>query len=202
MWGAQSGTTQTVCATSPGKWTLTARTTQDQGGAVQTYPDVQQLTNNWTGNGWGPCGNCVDTPINRLTSLTSSFNITNPPTNQGTWQAAFDIWTSSGELMIWTTYSDSRLANNGAVIENPDVNINGTHYTDMVYGGSLQQMVLHGNPSSGTIDILAVLNYWIAKGVLSPNATMGQFDYGWEICSTNGATLNYAVNGYSLTMTA
>ena len=173
MWGAQGGTTQTVCGTSPGAWTLTARTTQDQGGAVQTYPDVQQLTNNWTGNGWGPCGNCADTPINRLTSLTSTFNITNPPTSQGAWQAAYDIWTSSGEFMIWTTYSDFRIANNGAQVLNPDVVV-GDHYTDMNYGGGLEQMVVHGNPASGTVDILAVLRYWIAQGKLAANATIGQ----------------------------
>ena len=80
--------------------------------------------------------------------------------------------------------------------------VGGTHYTDRNYGGGLEQMVVHGNPASGTVDILAVLKYWIAQGKLAANATIGQVDYGWEICSTNGATLNFAVSGYTLSMTA
>jgi hypothetical protein len=50
------------------------------------------------------------------------------------------------------------------------------------------------------VDILAVLKYWIAQGKLAANATIGQVDYGWETCSTNGATLSFAVNGYTLSM--
>ena len=52
------------------------------------------------------------------------------------------------------------------------------------------------------MNILAVLKYWIAQGKLAANATIGQVDYGWEICSTNGATLSFAVNGYTLSMAA
>jgi hypothetical protein len=203
MWGPQPGTTQTVCANNPGDWTMATRTTQDQGGAVQTYPNISQLTNNWTGNGFGPCGACTDVPLNRLATISSSYSITNPPTSQGAWWAAYDIWTSSGELMIVTTGSDFRLANNGGTILNPDVNLNGVHYTSARFGGvgGLPQMILHGNPTSATVDIRAVLDYWISQGMLSASATMGQFQYGWEICDTGGATLNFAVHGYSLTMT-
>jgi hypothetical protein len=199
MWGANAGTTQTVCGDSPGKWTLTANAGPARYTGVQTYPDIQQLMNNWTGAGWGACGpsNCTDTPVASLKSLTSTFDISNPSPSQGVWEAAYDIWTSSGELMIWTSYSDVRLADNGATITNPDVVVGGLHYTDMNYRGGLPQMVLHGNPSSGTVDILAVLKYWQSQGKLAANATIGQLDYGWEICSTVG-TQNFAVNGYTL----
>jgi hypothetical protein len=199
MWGANPGTTQTVCASSPHSWKLSVDAVPPGSTGVQTYPSVKQLMNNWTGTSWGVCAtsNCGDTPVSGLSSLRSTFAITDPPTNQGVWEAAYDLWTSSGELMIWTTYSDARLADNGATIENPDVEIGGLHYTDMNYQDGLPQMVLHGNPSSGSIDILGVLHYWQSQGELAADATIGELDYGWEICSTQG-TQDFVVTGYTL----
>jgi hypothetical protein len=61
--------------------------------AVKTYPDVQQLFNNWcSGGGWGNCFN--DTPISGLAQLTSTYAETTP--RGGTIaQFAWDIWTSN-----------------------------------------------------------------------------------------------------------
>ena len=62
-----------------------------------TYPDVQQLFNNWGNGGFNGAS---DTPISALAGLTSSY-AENMHENGGTAaQAAWDIWTSSGEVMI------------------------------------------------------------------------------------------------------
>ena len=54
---------------SPGQWSVTS--TQKAGNtAVLTYPDVQQLFNNW-GNGGFTGSN--DTPISALAGLTSTY---------------------------------------------------------------------------------------------------------------------------------
>jgi hypothetical protein len=203
MWGADPGTTQTVCGTSPGSWTMTANTPTDPGGAVQTYPDVQQLMNDYTGtagaNSWNQGPNGSDTPVANLNSLTSSYSIIDPPDSSGTWEAAYDIWldnTPNHELMIWVDTSNAR-GTGGATVENSNVTIGGHSYTDMNYGGGLPILRLNTNTAAGSVDILAALKFWQSQGEVSATAGISQIDFGWEIC--NVSNLNYAVNGYSLT---
>lgn len=202
MWGAQSGTTQKVCGDSPGNWTMTASAPSDQGGAVQTYPDVQQLMDDYCGNfTWNSCANPTDSPLFGLHSLTSTYSVVDPPDSQGVWEAAYDIWldnTPNSEIMIWVDTSDGR-GTGGANVIDPNVSIDGQTYTYENYGGGLPIMALHGNPQSATVNIKDVLSYLESQGQISANATIGQLDFGWEICQTAG-TQNFAMNGYSLTM--
>jgi len=204
MWAANSGTTQSVCGTGPGNWTITANAGPSGYSGVQTYPDVQQLMNNWTGSSWGSCGasNCTDTPLAKLKTLTSSYSITNPPVSVGNWQAAYDIWLNNSprsEIMIWVYTSDSR-GTGGAQIIAPNVTVGGQQYRYQNYGGGLPQMVLLTNQASANIDILGVLNYLKTQGQVSDSATIGQIDFGWEICSTVG-TQTFSVNAFSLSAT-
>lgn len=202
MWGANgTGATQTVCAVSPGNWTMTANAPNDPGGAVLTYPDVQQLMDDWNGSGWNNCVTCADTPLSALHSLSSTYAITDPPDNTGDWEAAYDIWlnnTPNSEIMLWVDTSDAR-GTGGSTVVNSNVSSGGNSWTYMNYGGGLPILKLNTNATSGTIDILAALQYLQSIGQVSTTATIGQLDFGWEVCSTVG-TQNFAMTGYTLSM--
>jgi hypothetical protein len=192
MWGANAGSTQTVCASSPQNWTLTGLMQPADYTGVQTYPNIKQLIQDNTGD---------DRPISGFHTLTSTYATTNPPTDKGDWEATYDIWlsnTPNNEIMIWTTSSDQRLDQNGATVIDKNVNIGGQSFTYQNYRGGLPQIVLNSNAPSGTIDILGVLHYLQSIGQVSANAAIGEIDFGWELCNTAGTTQHFAVTGYSL----
>jgi hypothetical protein len=215
MWGAHSGSTQTICATDPGNVTVTAKMSPSGGTAVQTYPDIKELMNNYCGNDvWyvsaavaGQCGSVSVTPVADLHTLSSNYNVTDPPVGTGDWEAAYDIWISNssrsaGEVMIWVNTSTQRLQDNGAQICNPNVMIGGVSFTYMAYqtcASGTPQFVRNDNASSGTVDLLGTLNYLISQGVEPANSTLGEIDFGWEICNTAGQSLNFSSSGYTLT---
>ena len=93
---------QTVRANNPGNWQVTS--TEPAGnGAVMTYPNVQQLTNNWDGSGFN---GFQDVPLSALSVLSSSYTETTPHDASMIAQAAWDVWISnagshSNEIMIW-----------------------------------------------------------------------------------------------------
>lgn len=191
MWGAKPGSTQTVCAASPQSWTLTGHMQPADDTGVQTYPNIKQQIDD--------AGK--DRRISDLRTLTSTYATTNPPNDQGDWEATYDIWlsdTPNNEIMIWTTSSDQRLRNNGATVVDSNVNIGGQSFTYQNYRGGLPQMVLNSNAPSGTIDILGVLHYLQSIGQVSANAAIGEVDFGWELCNTAGTTLHFAVSRYAL----
>lgn len=208
-WGALPGTTQTICANpDPSNVTLAASAGGSSVTQVQTYPDIQQLMNDYCGNDtWKSCGSPTDTVVSDLHTLSSNYSVTDPPVATGDWEAAYDIWVSNNpsqnEIMIWVNTSTQRLQDNGAQICNPNLVLGGVSYTYMAYqtcGTGTPQFVRNDNASSGATDILAVLKYLQSVNVEPANATIGELDFGWEICNTAGQTLHYATTGYTLTM--
>jgi hypothetical protein len=175
----------TLCVTSPSKWTDTVDFGPPGDGAVQGYPDTQQL---------------YGTPP---TTLKSTFNATEPPDSQGEWELAYDVWTNdyANDVMVWEDTSTSRLADNGAVIDNPNVTIDGVSYTLMHYGTEAQpeRMLVRNTPvTSGSEDITDDLNYLVSIGDLPAGDGINQSDFGWEVCSTVG-TQTFTLNSYTLT---
>jgi hypothetical protein len=57
------------------------------------------------------------------------------------------------------------------------------------------------NQRSGTVDLLAAIKYFQSQGVVASNATIGQLNFGWELCSTGGVPETFQVSNYSLTVT-
>jgi len=78
------------------------------------------------------------------------------------------------------------------------VSIGGQSFTYQNYGGSLPQLVLKANHASGAVDVLAALKYLESVGQVPSTATISQLDFGWELCNTAGTTVDFAVNGYSI----
>jgi hypothetical protein len=116
-------------------------------------------------------------------------------------QAAWDIWTSSGEVMIWV--DTTALRGSGGARQMGTGTIGGIPMTYYVYGGTdgLPIIKLNTNQRTGTIDILDGLHYFQSQGVVASNATISQVNFGWEICSTGGVAETFNVTDYSLTAT-
>jgi hypothetical protein len=200
MWGCGTPGScgpETMLAYNPGNWSVTS--TQAAGNTgVLTFPDVQQLTNNWGTNGFNGSS---DMPISGLSALTSTYAETMNE-NSGTFaESAYDIWTSSGEVMIWVDTTANR-GSGGAQKEGTGT-IGGIPFTYYVYGGpgGLPIIKLNTNQRTGTINILDGLHYFQTVGAVAANATISQINFGWEICSTGGVPETFQVSNYTLTMT-
>ena len=59
------------------------------------------------------------------------------------------------------------------------------------------QMLPYKN--SGTVDIKAIFNYLISKGIFPASSTLGAIDYGVEIVSTNGTNQTFKFTNFSIT---
>lgn len=187
---------QTMTAWGAGRWEVTS--TQRAGNTgVLTYPNTQQLMNNWSGRGWNGPGPHTDTPISGLAKLESSYS-ERMNENDGTIaQAAYDIWTSAGEIMIWV--DTTSLRGSGGAVRVDSGTIDGQPFTYYVYGGSLPIIKFDTNRRSATVDILEALNWLVSKGHIPANTTIGQLNFGFEICSTGGVAEKFEVLDYSIT---
>jgi len=61
--------------------------------------------------------------------------------------------------------------------------------------------VRQGDASSGTVDLLAALQYLESRGDLAASDVLWQVNFGWEICSTAGAPETFTISNYSVTST-
>lgn len=175
---------ETLYACAFNNWYVVSNQT-NSAGAVKTYPNVHK--------------DYSDVPIKSFNSVTSTFAATAPRT--GIYNVAYDIWingiASSGstELMIWTenyhqvpagskvltttlsgrTYDVWKTSNNGYIAFVPKV------------------------MTSGSINLLEIMNWTIAKDWLAANSTLGQICYGVEIVSTNGRNATFSFTDFSIT---
>jgi hypothetical protein len=196
---------QTLSANNPGQWQVVAR--QEAGNtSVRTYPNAQQLMNNWNGSGWGNCSECAETPISGLSQLSASYTEVTP--RDGTiGQFAWDIWTNNnagypGEIMVWVDNSNRE---SGGATQVGTATIAGQDWTIYRYGDgeliwSLGAPGTFAQQGSGTVDLLAILRESIRQGFTSPSAVIAHTNAGWEICSTGGVDETFSVSQYTLTM--
>jgi hypothetical protein len=196
---------QTVSANSPASWQVVA--SEPRGNtAVMTYPDVQQLFNNYCGSGWNGCANPTDTPLTALSGLKFGYSLTMPPDTSGTIaQAAYDIWTTDpthDEIMIWVD-NDNR-GSGGARFVASYTTSNGQDWSLYFYGSeviwSLGAKGTFAQQASMTdVPVYELMKYLVDNGYEQAGSRVGQIDFGWEICSTGGVPQTFAVNGYSIT---
>lgn len=180
VWGSGAGA-QTIWANSYSNWGVWAN--HPNTGGIKSYPNVTKY---------------VGKPLSSLSSVKSSFNVTVP--SSGAYETAYDVWDSANayEIMLWMNRT-------GAVgpLGTSQGNVTLGGHTWTVYKGSngsnaVFSFVRTGNTGSGTVDILAILN-WIknTKGWFS-NITLGNVQFGYEITSSSGG-LNFTTNSYSVT---
>jgi hypothetical protein len=181
MWNDRGGT-QTLRACSYRTWSVTAN--QPDTPDVNAYPNVHRD---------------LDAPsLTSFSEIWSRFATAGP--GSGSYDFAYDVWLNgvaadgSTEVMVWT---DTR-ATAPQVPHRGAFTSGGVRYA--VYRGGRYVAFVGPDRATGEIDLLALLRYAVARGWLRPDSTLGQIDYGVEIRSTGGGSLDFAVTDFALTL--
>lgn len=188
MWGANGTGSQSIWARSPGNWGVTATYPETSG--VKSYPNISMDVNK---------------AISSLRQVSSSFDVSVP--SSGSWATAYDIWTDNNayEIMLWMNQNGqvgpiaASYDANGAVPSESNLAVGGSTWN--VYRGSNGANQVYSfiqkNANSGTVDILAILNWLRTKGWLNSGSVLGKVQFGYEITSAPGG-LSFTTNKYSL----
>ncbi|ASS68682.1 MULTISPECIES: GH12 family glycosyl hydrolase domain-containing protein [Paenibacillus] len=188
VWGSGAGA-QTIWANSYSNWGVTSN--QPSTGGVKSYPNSTKD---------------IGIAIGSLKSLTSSFNVTVPGSGSS-YSSDYDIWTGNyaHEIMLWMNKSGavgpiagSWDANGNPVAAYTNVSVGG--HTWNVYKGSngsndVFSFVRTSNTNSGTVDVLAVLNWIKGKGWIG-NEIVNRVQFGFEITSSPNAA--FTCNQFSV----
>jgi len=183
------------CLNSDGTVDFVINSSQPAGNtAVLTYPAMQL---NLPGNP-GPA-------LSSLKSVTSTFTVDPPTAANNDWEVAYDLWfnaNNANEFMVWV-YNNGQTPGGNQVATN--VSLGGKTYNIWWSnnGGTngTVYFVLTTNIKSGTIDLLQLFQYASQHGWLPADSTADQFDFGVEVCSTNGKNATWTVTDYSMTVT-
>jgi hypothetical protein len=185
MWNTSAGPgPQTLYACSYHSWYVVSDQT-DNGGAVKTYPNVQMNFN--------------DVPISSFHGLTSTFAETSP--HVGIYEDAYDIWLNgvatagSSQVLIWVDNTNRVPAGSQVTT----TTLGGRTYDVWKTSDNSHIVLVSTVPlTSGTVDLLEILNWAIIQGWLPSGSTLGQIDFGVEIVSTGGASATYLFNDFSI----
>jgi hypothetical protein len=226
--GGNAGTTEMLTAPDPATATTVAPLTvvadaQPYGyTGVQTFPDVQQLTNNWD-PATGTFTGSSDLPVDALPGIVVTYSETSPADAASIYEFAPDIWTNyagqlgpgSGDIMFWADTSPVRCSDNGlnssSIIGH--VTLAGQAWTAYRYGGTGGEIVLILNTTStdpvttgtcaqqasGSIDIRGGLDWLDSQGLIPHGGgalTMSQLNTGWEITSADNTT--FTLSSYTI----
>lgn len=182
-WNTAQAGPQLVWADSYHHWGV--QSVQPGSTSVKTYPSVQQ--------------NFPNPALSSVKSLTSTFAQAMPPAKLSyDAEAAYDLWLDNYkiEVMVWVAnHGQTPL---GGVINH--VVAAGRRYAVYQGGSDVFSFVAAGKPATtGQVDLLGLLNWLVRHHYLSGSDQLTQVNFGWEIASTNGVPLDFAVTGYSLT---
>jgi len=188
VWGSGAGP-QTIWARTGTNWGVVANHPRTSG--VKSYPHT---------------GKTLNRALSSLGSISSSFNVAVP--SDGDYETAYDIWANNNayEIMIWTNQHGavgpiaSSYDSNGAVPSASNVAVGG--HTWNVYRGSngsnqVYSFVRTSTTNSGTIDVLAVLNWLKTQGWYG-DVTVGDIQFGFELSGTAGQS-SFTCNSFNIT---
>jgi hypothetical protein len=188
MWNSAkySPCTSTLTARSYDNWRVVARMNNQKGdGAVKTYPNVHK--------------DYRSVPIDSFESITSTFAETSP--RAGIYNFAYDLWINGiarpgcTEIMIWT--ENYKQTPGGSFVQ--DVTFDGRTYK--VYKNSSNRyiaFVAKADFTSGTVNLLDIIKWAMAKGWLATTSTLNQICFGVEIVSTDDAEATFQVTAFSI----
>ena len=105
------------------------------------------------------------------------------------------------EVMVWM---DNVNRGSGGATQKASVSLDGHDWTLYQYGDgeliwSLGKPGTFGQQGSGTVNLLALLRWLQKNGHAAAGASIGEIDFGWEICSTGGVHKTFTVSKYNLT---
>ncbi len=192
VWNPINGWHQTLIATDPGNWSVTANMPNGNT-AVVSYASVGTNYGKVTSEGTG---------LSTLTSMISTFSENMNPNSQTSAWAMWDIWMKAGaEIMIQHDF-----ARNGACTGVATATFGGSGGVPVkswylcTFGTNCMAWKLHEADmvQSGSVDLLAMLNWLVDHGYLPNPSLLMMIGYGWEICSTGGVDETFNVTGYSV----
>ena len=191
VWSPVPGWQQRLYATDPGNWYVVANMPAGNT-AVVSFPDVAA---DYSGL------------VSSYSVLTSSFTETMNATTGTNADASYDIWFSNSgavnEVMIQNDFSPGRVPSCPTWAAR-NVRFGGSngvpvHTWDLCQGTSTSWWVIaDGNIHSGSVDILAMVNWLIRHGYMASGSHFGPIGYGWEISSTGGASERFQVSRFSI----
>lgn len=189
VWGPISGWRQTLYATSPGNWYVTAKMAAGNT-AVVSFPNT---------------GFFYNKALSRFSSIVSSFTVRIPARAGTNAEASYDIWFNKtgaiDEVMIQNDYSPGRGPGCGTW-KARSVRFGGTrgvpaHPWDLCVNGSTAYWeTANGNMPSGTINVLAMLKWLVRHRQLRAGVQLSAFSYGFEISSTGGVKEKFRVSRF------
>jgi hypothetical protein len=188
LWNAAkySPCTSTLHARSHDDWSVVTRMNNNAAdGAVKTYPNVHK---DYRG-----------VPVGSFESLTSRFAETSP--RVGIYNVAYDLWINgvaakgSTEIMVWV--DNFNQVPGGRYVQ--DATFGGRRYK--VYkteGNRYIAFVAAENFTSGTVDLLEMMRWAIARGWMKPESTVNQICFGVEMVSTDDKDATFRVSAFSI----
>jgi hypothetical protein len=182
---------QKLTAYNPSNWWVVSNQ-KARNTAVLTYPDVQQLFTLTNGNG---------RPLTSFASVYSYYAESMPHNTRTIAQAAYDVWLDntrgSNEVMIWV--DNVNRGTGGARVLTHAI-FGNVNWTLLQYGGPGGELIWSRNQNarSGVVHILSMLRWLVRHHYESTTTTIGQVDFGWEICSTGSVSETFKVTGYTL----
>lgn len=194
VWNPISGWSQTLYATNPGNWYVTANMPADNT-AVVSFPNTGETYNS--------------PALTSFSSLYSSFSETMNATGGTRAEAAFDIWLNDwkNEVMIQHDMYN-RGGPCGPVLATATFGGHGgvpvQSWNLCQYGSEIIWQVSgtgdRYGEQSGSVDVLAMLEWLVNNGGYLPQgSTLTAIGYGFEICSTGGVDEKFELKSFSIT---
>jgi hypothetical protein len=154
--------------------------------AVLSYPAMQDTFGN-------------NPPLSSFTTISSTFAETGP--HRGIYEYAYDVWLNgvaaagSTQILVWVDNYHRVPA--GSQVATTTL---AGHTYDVWRNADGSSVVLESRApfTSGTVDLLKIIDWTIAQTWLLPSSTLGQIEFGVEIASTDGASATYAFNAFSI----
>jgi hypothetical protein len=187
VWNPISGWSQSLHVTDPGNWYTTANLPKGNT-AVVSFPNVGTTY--------------PEPPLTNFSSIYSSFSENMHATSSTSAWAAFDIWLNKwgNEVMIQHDF-----ANNGACPAKATATFGGSggvptqSWELCQYGSELIWKLTGGSEQSGSVDVLAMLQWLEDHSYLPKASTLTDISYGWEICSTGGQPETFNLSRFTVT---
>lgn len=187
VWNPIPGWSQTLRATGPGNWSVTANMPAGNT-AVVSFPNTGQqyyYTNT----------------LKDFSSIYSSFAEDMHATSGTSAWGAYDIWLNNwkNEVMIQHDF-----AGNGPCPAVATATFGGSggvpvrDWNLCKYGSELIWKLTGGNARSGTLDILSMLTWLENHGYLPHGSGLVDISYGFEICSTGGKPEEFTLSDFSI----
>ncbi len=172
-WNGSHGP-QTISVCDQTSWFAVSSQVNNQG-QVETYPNSEYDI--------GGRNNGLPTKtIGQYNSITSTFAEQFP--TDGSMDAAYDLWLNNWgtEIMVWNEVSGT---NSYWLTQGVPISLGGVNYQFVNLGGEFIFIMLN-QTKSGSVDLLAPMNYLVAQNLVKSTDVPTQLEYGAEISATNG----------------